>query len=67
MMATQQVTTHETIIGRLTIETRVYEDGYIHATLLDEFGSEIASLDGHERNGNTRGLIEDFLADQHGY
>lgn len=57
---------HERRIGRLTIETHVYEDGYVHAALLDELGLEIASMDGHERSGQTRSLIEDHLYDQHG-
>lgn len=50
---------------RMSIETTVYEDGYIHAILMDEFGMEMASMDGMERNANTRGLIEDLLHDQY--
>lgn len=58
--------THERIIGNVTMETRVYEDGYIQATLIDEFGLEIDSMDGHagDETGTTRRLIEGLLIDQ---
>lgn len=49
----------------LVIETHVYEDGYVLATIVDEFGAELDSLDGQERAGQTRGLIEDYLLDQY--
>ena len=58
----------EKTIGTLTLETRAYEDGYIQTTLMDEFGAEIASLDGHSRGGSefdTKGLIEDYLLSQY--
>lgn len=60
--------TYERTIGTVTLETRVYEDGYIQATLIDEFGLELASMDGNSGESDefdTRGLIEDFLLDQH--
>lgn len=57
----------EEIMG-LTIETRVYEDGYVQSTLLDQFGNEIDSMDGNAQDGNvekTRGIIEMYLIDQY--
>lgn len=51
----------------MTIETRVYEDGYILAAVIDEFGSELNSLDGQERYGHSRAVIEDYLLDQYVY
>lgn len=60
-------TSHERTIGNFTIETLVYEDGYILATMLDQFGEEIASLDGTagDDTAHTRSLIEGLLIDQH--
>lgn len=61
---------YETTIGRVTLETRVYEDGYIQATLLDEFGTEIDSHEGNvedEDTATTRQRIEDHLLAEHDY
>jgi len=59
---------YETHIGTVTLETRVYEDGYIQATLIDEFGYEIDSHDGNVQDDDTaatRHMIEDHLLDQY--
>lgn len=51
-------------VGTLTLETQVYEDGYISVTLLDDFGAFIAELDGHVHSGQTASIIESYLLDQ---
>lgn len=55
-------------IGTMTLETRAYEDGYVQVTLLDEFGWEIASMDGNTRGSggtDTAHIIECRLLEQH--
>jgi len=46
----------------MTIETRVYEDGYVQVTIIDQLGLEVDSID-----GNTRlvGHLEDILLDRY--
>lgn len=58
----------ERTIGTMTLETSIYEDGYVTVDLLDQFGEEIATMDGTADDGNTseiRAHIESALLDQH--
>ena len=55
-------------IGTLTLETRAYEDGHVQVSLLDEFGWEIASIDGNtggSGGANTAHILESRLLEQH--
>lgn len=55
-------------IGTMTLETRVYEDGYVQVTIMDQFGFEMDSLDGNvddEYGLATVGHLESELLDQY--
>lgn len=52
----------------LTLESRVYEDGYFQVSLVDEFGYELDSLDGNARDGevdSARVIAEERLVSQY--
>ncbi|WNM66215.1 hypothetical protein SEA_DEJAVU_83 [Microbacterium Phage DejaVu] len=58
----------EKTIGTMTLEGSIYEDGYVVVDLLDQFGHEVATMDGTAEDGNTaelRAHIENALIDEH--
>lgn len=55
-------------IGTMTLEGSIYEDGYIVVDLLDEFGHEVATMDGTATDEGTAVLqahIENALIEQY--
>lgn len=55
-------------IGTMTLEGSIYEDGYVVVDLLDQFGHEIATMDGtatEERTAVLQAHIENTLIEQY--